>query len=39
MKKLMICTMAIGMLAAVGCKNQKAAEPKSEIQQKVDEYV
>ncbi|MBP3763045.1 MAG: Zn-dependent hydrolase [Bacteroidales bacterium] len=38
MKKLMICTMAIGMLASVGCKNQKAAEPKSEIQQKVDEY-
>ena len=30
--------MAISMLAAVGCKGKKAAEPKSEIQQKVDEY-
>ena len=30
--------MAISMLAAVGCKSKKADEPKSEIQQKVDEY-
>ena len=30
--------MAVSMLAAVGCKNNKATEPKSEIQQKVDEY-
>ena len=34
----MICAMAISMLAAVGCKGKKADEPKSEIQQKVDEY-
>ncbi len=30
--------MAISMLAAVGCKGKKADQPKSEIQQKVDEY-
>ena len=38
MKKLIIFGMALTMLAAVGCKNQKAAGEKSEIQQKVDEY-
>lgn len=38
MKKLIICTMAISMLAAIGCKGKQAAEQKSEIQQKVDEY-
>jgi len=38
MKKLVICAMAISMLAAVGCKSKNAPEPKSEIQQKVDEY-
>ena len=30
--------MAILMLASVGCKGKKTEEPKSEIQQKVDEY-
>ena len=41
MKKLIIFSMAISMLAAVGCKSKQATEPeqtKSEIQQKVDEY-
>ena len=38
MKKLMICTMALTMLAAVGCKGKKAAEPMTEIEQKVAEY-
>ena len=38
MKKLIIFAMAASMLLAVGCKGKKAAEPKSEIQQKVDEY-
>ena len=38
MKKLTIFVMAISMLAAVGCKGKKADQPKSEIQQKVDEY-
>ena len=37
MKKLAITIMAISMLAAVGCKNNKTEE-KSELQQKVDEY-
>ena len=34
----MICTMALTMLAAVGCKGKKAAEPMTEIEQKVAEY-
>ena len=38
MKKLIICTMALTMLAAVGCKGKKAASEKSEIEQKVAEY-
>ena len=42
MKKLMISIMAVTMLAAVGCKSNKDAEPQepelSEIQQKVNEY-
>jgi hypothetical protein len=38
MKKLTIFAMAITMLAAVGCKSKKVDAPKSEIQQKVDEY-
>ena len=38
MKKLMIFTMALTMLAAVGCKGKKAAEPMTEIEQKVAEY-
>lgn len=37
MKKLMISMMALSMLAAVGCKNEKPEE-KSALQQKVDEY-
>ena len=38
MKKLTTIIMAITLLALVGCKGKKASEPKSDIQQKVDEY-
>ncbi|MBQ4377150.1 MAG: Zn-dependent hydrolase, partial [Bacteroidales bacterium] len=38
MKKLMTSALILSLMAMVGCKGKKADEPKSELQQKVDEY-
>ena len=38
MKKLMTSALILSLLAMVGCKGKKADEPKSDLQQKVDEY-
>ncbi len=38
MKKLMTSALILSLMAMVGCKGKKAEEPKSDLQQKVDEY-